>query len=601
MSQRPTSPAPPDFTRPRSSSTDDGYTLRSSTPSTARAAVFPSRGAVLVNDVSGSNTAEHNTNAAPTSSGASRRLAFLSEKLSGQASKSSKNPLSNANEPLQASLLPPRSHSRADSRGEGSYNSGSTLVNAAPSASSKGHLSPSKATSGRSVYDSKHVQREMHRLAHLPTAIAPSIALAAGSSAAASVISLPVSGKTSGISMPTQGSGSDKDPWKQLHVLFLPLFNGEPLRYPIEDLNTLVKRHIASVVSGGPARAINTLETDCAELISAGMVTMTAKLANEKDETLVRRVVEVWGFFWDQVLPYVEGVLLPLQTDQLLQSLYRTPKSHTHGSGSNSKGGSMSGLGLTAAPQVDVRTVALRMFRDKIILPIYPRLHSKFTASKQEQENMFAETASHQQPRLRQMLLVLASQARTRFSSLSLTSPLPKPGPGEEAVSNLLKLVMHPPSSASSTSPLSSHPSFSYSYSKRASRAPSFLSSGKPRDRRGRVASKPHSLKVASLDIAGEEGDGEETPRGFVLSSDGEKSRRELLEALRSPTSAEPDSAPHNRASFGGWGLPAGEEDGEKKDDEEEYGETIGESMDWDAAQAVVEKMVGMNFGVGGT
>jgi hypothetical protein len=145
------------------------------------------------------------------------------------------------------------------------------------------------------------------------------------------------------------------------------------------------------------------LENDCAELISAGMVTMSAKLNHEKDETLVRRVVELWGFFWDQVLPYVEGVLLPLQTDPLLLSLYRTPKSHTHGSSGAGKGGSMSGLGLISAPKVDVRTVALKIFRDQIILQIYPRLHAKFTSSKQEQENMFPETASHQQPRLRQM------------------------------------------------------------------------------------------------------------------------------------------------------------------------------------------------------
>jgi hypothetical protein len=38
------------------------------------------------------------------------------------------------------------------------------------------------------------------------------------------------------------------------------------------------------------------------------MVTLNAKLKGVDDEKLVARVVEVWGFFWDQVLTYLEGV-----------------------------------------------------------------------------------------------------------------------------------------------------------------------------------------------------------------------------------------------------------------------------------------------------
>jgi hypothetical protein len=38
------------------------------------------------------------------------------------------------------------------------------------------------------------------------------------------------------------------------------------------------------------------------------MVTVNAKLKGVEDEKLVARVVEVWGFFWDQVLTYLEGV-----------------------------------------------------------------------------------------------------------------------------------------------------------------------------------------------------------------------------------------------------------------------------------------------------
>ena len=75
-----------------------------------------------------------------------------------------------------------------------------------------------------------------------------------------------------------------------------------------EELNTLVKNHIQSVVSQSPSKAVSTLEHDASELIASGMVTLNAKIVDVDDDKLIPRVVEIWGFFWDQVLPYVEGV-----------------------------------------------------------------------------------------------------------------------------------------------------------------------------------------------------------------------------------------------------------------------------------------------------
>jgi hypothetical protein len=62
------------------------------------------------------------------------------------------------------------------------------------------------------------------------------------------------------------------------------------------------------VLSQSPSKAMATLEHDASELIAAGMVTLNAKFFGVEDEKLIARVVEIWGFFWDQVLPYVEGV-----------------------------------------------------------------------------------------------------------------------------------------------------------------------------------------------------------------------------------------------------------------------------------------------------
>ena len=68
-----------------------------------------------------------------------------------------------------------------------------------------------------------------------------------------------------------------------------------------------MKRHIHTVVSSSPAKAMSTLEHDAAALIGAGMVTLHSKLVVE-EEYIVDSVVETWRFFWDDVLPYVEGV-----------------------------------------------------------------------------------------------------------------------------------------------------------------------------------------------------------------------------------------------------------------------------------------------------
>ncbi|EJF60477.1 HbrB-like protein [Dichomitus squalens] len=101
---------------------------------------------------------------------------------------------------------------------------------------------------------------------------------------------------------------SGESPWASLHVLILPLFNREQLRVQIEDLNQLVKRHISTVVSMAPGKAVATLEHDTFELIATGMVTLNSKLSGVEDDKLVPRVVELWTFFWTQVLPYLEGV-----------------------------------------------------------------------------------------------------------------------------------------------------------------------------------------------------------------------------------------------------------------------------------------------------
>ncbi|KAL6308180.1 HbrB-like-domain-containing protein [Sparassis latifolia] len=395
-----------------------------------------------------------------------KRLAFLPELLLSAASGSSA--LIQRSSPIPSQFLPVRSHSRAEST-LGTIprepSPSPTPMTATSGAQVKGHISPTKASSSR-TYDSKLVSREMHRLgnlAHLPS-LTPAL------SAAQSTVSLGMA-PSAGSSMSSGSSG--ENPWASLHVHILPLFNGEPLRVPLEDLNQLVKRHVQIVVSASPSKALTTLEHDTSELLASGMVTLNAKLSGIEDEKLVARIVELWGFFWDQILPYVEGALLPLQTDPLLLSLYRMPKAHKANSPVTSQNGkgSISSLMLQSTPQIDVRTVALQSFRDRIILPLFPRLYARLTLPKEEAENPVL-----QQPRLQQMLLVLVSQHPQRAPTFSLTAPPPPPSAGEAAVQHLLRAVRAP-----------------LPHLQRASAgtgAPSFVADGLPRDRRGRIAQK---------------------------------------------------------------------------------------------------------------
>jgi hypothetical protein len=129
-------------------------------------------------------------------------------------------------------------------------------------------------------------------------------------------------------------------------------------------------------------------------------------------------------------------------------------------------------------------------------------------------------------------LLVLTSQQRSRPVTFSLTTPAPQPTAGEAAIADLLRIVRSPRAhfdartQASKLGPLSP-----------LSRAPSFLSGGLPRDRRGRIAHKQKGKDEVVLDGFGDSDNavGDETPRNgpsHMLEVERER-EREFLEALR--------------------------------------------------------------------
>ncbi|EIW62463.1 HbrB-domain-containing protein [Trametes versicolor FP-101664 SS1] len=534
-----------------------------------------------------------------------KRLGFFGDILLSSAGSISISSSAQRSSPIPHSFLPARTHSRGESA-LARDNASSPTPNMAASAGqpAKGHTSPSKASTTR-TYDSKLVSREMHRLgtlAHLPSlALAPSLSATPSNIALASHMAPP-----SGAGPSAAAALAAESPWASLHVLILPLFNEEPLRVPIEDLNQLVRRHISTVVSAAPGKAVATLEHDTRDLISAGMVTLNSKLAGVSDENLVPRVVELWSSFWTQVLPYLEGALLPLQTDPILSSLYRLPKAQRPSSPTSAQNGKGIGgnvlLPSSASTQLGVRALALVSFRDRIVLPLFPRLNARLTLFKDEHPS----SAEPHQPRLQQMLLVLVSQRSQRLVSLSLTAPPPQPTAGEAAITRLLR-AMHAPLATLARG----------GQARPTTGAPSFLSAGLPRDRRGRIGARGSTATNATatgaeLDARGrwrlredvEEGEDEgtwgagtvyaDTPRGGVSFADPERERdKELLESLRSP---DPEGgAGAGRAGMGGWGLGGEEDEYEYEyEDDDEFVEEPEENLDWDAAQSIVERMVGI-------
>ncbi|KAG1715738.1 hypothetical protein ID866_1406 [Astraeus odoratus] len=395
----------------------------------------------------------------------------------------------------------------------------------------RGHTtSPTKPSSAR-TYDAKLVTREMHRLGSL-AGFSPAIAPSLSSGPSASTLTLPSTSPSTAALGPSSSlshvgglpgtNGSDKDnPWGTLHVHVLPLFNEEPLRVPIEDLNTLVRRHIQTVLAASPSKALATLSVDARELIAAGMVTLNAKLATISDELLMSRLVEVWSFFWDHVLPYVEGII----------------------------------IGPTPFPDRPTPNIP--------------------TPNRETTPIVVAYSAGR--------LLVLVSERRAQPASptLSLRAPSSQPNPNEAAIAELLCLFSQARHNA--YNPYPQRRSFTQGGAR--STTPNFLSARIPRDRRGRIGGTRNMGSMIlnaggwTVDTSDTVVADHVRPEGSALCPGGDEMDNEGVETPRIggmergrdiPLVLRPSIEHHHRASTGGWGLGAGQEERREEDDDEE-------------------------------
>lgn len=174
-----------------------------------------------------------------------------------------------------------------------------------------------------------------------------------------------VSTSTSTPSTLMSAPGSWSETWQTVCVQVLPLFNGEVLKAPVEDINDSVSEHIKRSLERSPARALDSLSKDLYALCATGMYTINARLDVDASQGvhLLHSLTGVWRRFHGRILPWLEGCFLPLQTNGTLLSL------------SKSEDNPSSSL---RTERIEVARVALTVFRDQIILPRFERIFALF-------------------------------------------------------------------------------------------------------------------------------------------------------------------------------------------------------------------------------
>jgi hypothetical protein len=144
------------------------------------------------------------------------------------------------------------------------------------------------------------------------------------------------------------------DTWSLLCARVLPLFCGEGLRQPIEDLNRLVSTHLRFCID---CKEQGHLVEDLLELFETGTRSLDNNLAGLSDEKLIQRLVEIWVFYFSSVLPYLEATFLPLTIEF---SSNASPYLQDSGN----------------VDSLSINLLALQAYRDILILPLRSRLAS---------------------------------------------------------------------------------------------------------------------------------------------------------------------------------------------------------------------------------
>lgn len=156
--------------------------------------------------------------------------------------------------------------------------------------------------------------------------------------------------------------------WPFLCAPVMPLFAGEGLRVPVEDLNKLVLLHTKRRIA---ERDPSTLISEVKDMFKLGVSVFdnTSTLLSYSDVDIVNHVVNLWKFYHSTVLPYIEAVFLPLQLEFEGSGVIMT-KDGAKKFWAKQKGQSVK--------MNSIKKMSLASFRDWIVLPLYARLKGMF-------------------------------------------------------------------------------------------------------------------------------------------------------------------------------------------------------------------------------
>ncbi|KAJ1558550.1 hypothetical protein HK096_010437, partial [Nowakowskiella sp. JEL0078] len=177
--------------------------------------------------------------------------------------------------------------------------------------------------------------------------------------------------------------------WQAIVTKITPLFNGEGLKGSIRDINELVRQWLRET----PTQHV---VDEISDLLAAGTEISAAKLQTVPDEVLASRIVESWSFFFVTVLPYIQGVFLPVRLNK----------------GSNITSMTINrnrALSTENHMVIDVRNLAICSFRDNALLPLSHRIEDCLPRLFLDTDNIrrVADTST----RMTQMLSIICQES----------------------------------------------------------------------------------------------------------------------------------------------------------------------------------------------
>jgi HbrB-like len=164
-----------------------------------------------------------------------------------------------------------------------------------------------------------------------------------------------------------------EDVWDFLKAKLLVIFDGEDVRIAIEDLNKLVLIHIQRCVQ---KHMPSVIVEDLRDLLETGFASLNHSISGVPDEKLVPHLVQIWMLVFGTILPFIQAVFLPLDLEFKGRGSVMNAREAREFWGALPHADSSD---ASMGDELDVRTIVLVAFRDRVILNRYESLKSTFS------------------------------------------------------------------------------------------------------------------------------------------------------------------------------------------------------------------------------